>query len=157
MTLVAAPPRHVVLTSWRAETLAQGSHQGTQVVDGVLTIGAPAGTPTYEDPHAQRSVSTTYEWAAWVSPQVETAFAATEVLPSWNAETPRDSWLLVEARTATDEGGRRRWSPWFALARWADSDREIHPTSVPGQGAVGARVHSVPLRLIARLVRAVLC
>jgi hypothetical protein len=140
VTLVAAPPRHVVLTTWRAETLAQGSHQGTHVVDGVLAIEAPAGTFTYEDPYAQPSVPTTYEWAAWVSPQVETAFAATEVLPSWNAETPRDSWLLVEARTATDEDGRRRWSPWFTLARWADSDREIHPTSVPGQAADGARV-----------------
>jgi len=140
VTLVAAPPRHVALTTWRSETLAQGSHQGTRVVDGVLAIEAPAGTLTYEDPHAQPSAPTTYEWAAWVSPQVETAFEATEVVPSWNAETPGDSWLLVEARAATDEGGRRRWSPWFTLARWAESDREIHPTSVPGQVADGARV-----------------
>jgi hypothetical protein len=140
VTLVAAPPRHVALTTWRAATLAQGSHQGTQLVDGVLTIAAAAGTLTYADPYAQPSVPTTYEWAAWVSPQVETAFAATEVVPSWNGETPGDSWLLVEARTATDEGGRRRWSPWFTLARWADSDREIHPTSEPGQVAEGARV-----------------
>jgi hypothetical protein len=140
VTLVAAPPRHVALTTWRAATLAQGSHQGTQVVDGALTIVAPAGTLTYADPYAQPSVPTTYEWAAWVSPQVETAFATTEVVPSWNGETPGDSWLLVEARTATDEEGRRRWSPWFTLARWADSDREIHPTSVPGQVADGARV-----------------
>jgi hypothetical protein len=140
VTLVAAPPRHVALTTWRAATLAQGSHQGTRLVDGVLTIAAPAGTLTYADPYAEPPVPRTYEWAAWVSPQVETAFAATEVVPSWNGETPGDSWLLVEARTATDEGGRRRWSPWFILARWADSDREIHPTSEPGQVADGARV-----------------
>ena len=58
-------------------------------------------------------------------------------MPSWNATTPGDSWLLVEARTASDAGaggpGGRRWSRWFTLAHWADSDREIHPTSVPGQ------------------------
>jgi hypothetical protein len=140
VTLTAAPPRHVVLTAWRDAALAAGSHQGTQVVDGELVIEAPAGRLAYADPHAPGAEPTTYEWSAWVSPQVEIPFAATELVPSWNAETPGDSWLLVEARTATDHEGRRCWSPWFALARWADSDREIHPTSVPGQAASGVRV-----------------
>ena len=57
-------------------------------------------------------------------------------MPSWNADArPATRWLLVEARTATE---RRRAGAagraWFTLARWADTDREIHPTSVPGQG-----------------------
>jgi hypothetical protein len=138
--MVAAPPRHVVLTAWRGAALAAGSHQGTQVVDGVLAIEAPAGTLAYTDPHAPDAGPATYEWSAWLSPQVETPFPATELVPSWNAATPGDSWLLVEARTATDHDGHRRWSPWFTLARWADSDREIHPTSVPGQAVSGARV-----------------
>ncbi len=138
--MVAAPPRHVVLTAWRGAALAAGSHQGTHVVDGALAIDAPAGTLAYTDPHAPDAGPTTYEWSAWLSPQVETPFPATELVPSWNAATPEDSWLLVEARTATDHDGHRCWSPWFALARWADSDREIHPTSVPGQAVSGARV-----------------
>ena len=78
-----------------------------------------------------------------MSPEVECGFGATELVPSWNAETPDDSWLLVEARTATghDSTGRR-WTRWFTLALWADSDREIHPTSVPGQAEEAARVET---------------
>lgn len=140
MTLVAAPPRHVVLTSWRGGALAGGTHQGTHLVDGALELAEPAGTLVYEDPHDAGAGPTRYEWAAWVSPEVDLSFGATAVLPSWNAETPGDSWLLVEARTATTLDGVRRWSPWFTLARWADTDREIHPTSVSGQGDATTRV-----------------
>jgi hypothetical protein len=145
VTLTAAPTRHVAFTSWRGGAgFCRGSHQGSTVEDGLLTFDAPAGTLTYTDPYGPAPASpVVYEWAAWVSPEVETGFAATEVVPSWNASTPGDSWLLVEARTAThDDSEGRRWSRWFALARWADSDREIHPTSVPGQDDVATRVQT---------------
>ncbi len=147
MTLTATPTRHVAFRSWRgADGFGQGSRQGSTVEDDLLTFGTAAGTLTYADPYADEpSTPVTYEWAAWVSPEVETGFAATEVVPSWNASTPEDSWLLVEARTATpdgDDGQGRRWSRWFTLARWADSDREIHPTSVPGQDDLATRVQT---------------
>lgn len=147
MTLTATPPRHVAFRSWRgADGFGQGSRQGSTVEDDLLTFGTAAGTFVYADPYADEpSTPVTYEWAAWVSPEVETGFAATEVVPSWNASTPADSWLLVEARTATpdgDNGQGRRWSRWFTLARWADSDREIHPTSVPGQDDLATRVQT---------------
>jgi hypothetical protein len=140
MTLVAAPPRHVVLTTWRGGVLAGGSHQGTAVADSTLVLAEPVGTLVYQDPYAANPRPTRYEWAAWVSPEVDLSFGATAVLPSWNAETPGDSWLLVEARTATTVDGVRHWSPWFTLARWADTDREIHATSVPGQRDASTRV-----------------
>ena len=133
--------RHIVFTSWRGDLLRLGAHQGSRVVDGSLVIGEPAGTMTYDDPWAGRRRPARYEWAAWVSPEVEHAFGATSLVPSWNALTPGDSWIVVEARTATaGPDGGRRWSRWFTIARWADSDREIHPTSVPGQGDDGTQV-----------------
>ena len=136
--MTAAPPRHVAFTAWRGQALGDGTHQGSVVVDGSLGFGSAAGTLTYADPYgAEPPRLVGYEWSAWLSPEVETGFPATELVPSWNATTPGDSWLLVEARTASDAGaggpGGRRWSRWFTLAHWADSDREIHPTSVPGQ------------------------
>ena len=135
MTLTAAPPRHVTFTAWRGSRLDEGSHQGTVLEDGELHLGVATGTLAYADPYAGAgATSRTYEWAAWVSPEVEVPFGATEVVPSWNAGTPDDSWLLVEARTAVEHPDGRRWSRWLAVARWADSDREIHPTSVPDQG-----------------------
>jgi len=54
----------------------------------------------------------------------------TSLVPSWNATTPGDSWLEVEAR-ATGDGVR--WTRWFTLGRWATSDGAVRPTSVPGQ------------------------
>jgi hypothetical protein len=140
VTLVAAPPRHVRFTAWRGTDLRTGLHDGCRVVDGALEIDEPTGTTDYDDPFAGRRRPTRYEQAGWVSPVVELSFGATALLPSWNAVTPEDTWLQVEARTALDRDGERSWSPWFVLARWADSDREIHPTSVPGQGDHATRV-----------------
>ncbi|QWZ08163.1 C39 family peptidase [Nocardioides panacis] len=145
MTLTAVAARHVTFTAWRGPAgLAAGSHLGTVVEDGRLAWGAAAGTFTYADPYgAEPPAPVGYEWAAWVSPEVECDFGATELVPSWNAETPGDSWLLVEARTATGhDAAGRRWTRWFSLALWADSDREIHPTSVPGQAEEAARVET---------------
>lgn len=144
MTLTATASRHVAFTSWRGSPAFDlGSHQGSAVDGGALSFGEPAGTLTYADPYGEQPPRpVAYEWSAWVSPQVETGFAATELVPSWNAHTPADSWLLVEARTAHEQGAARRWTRWFTLAYWADSDREIHPASVPGQADVAARVHT---------------
>jgi hypothetical protein len=133
VTITAAPPRHVAFTAWRGDSFSEGRHRGTEVAGTVLHLAAPTGTLPYADPHAPGSAPVTYEWAAWTTPAVEVPFAASEVVPSWNAETPADSWLLVEARGATERAGARRWTDWLIIARWADSDREIHPTSVPGQ------------------------
>jgi hypothetical protein len=127
----ADPPRHVLLRTWRSRReFDGGTHQGTRVVGDELAFGCAAGTSRYADPYGEQPARPReYEWAAWVSPTVAGPFAATSLIPSWNATTPGASWLVVEARTTTDG----RWSRWFTLARWADGDREIHPTSVPGQ------------------------
>jgi hypothetical protein len=136
-----APPRHVTFSAWRGAELVRGTHQGSEVVDRTLELGRPVGTLTYADPYGDEPPRRQrYEWSAWLSPAVETGFPATEVVPSWNATTPGDSWLLVEARTASEGPSGRHWSRWFTLAHWADSDREIHPTSIPGQADASTRV-----------------
>ncbi len=69
----------------------------------------------------------------WVSPVVESCFAATELTPSWNAETPAGSWLLVEGRVESDLG----WTPWLTFARWVSGqqreDAAVGRTSVNDQ------------------------
>jgi hypothetical protein len=144
VTSTADAPRHVVFTSWRGgDGFGRGSHSGTESVADLLTFGTSQGTLEYTDPFGPQPQSAVeYECTAWVSPEVPIGFPATEVVPSWNAATPGDSWLLVEARTARGDHGSRSWSRWFTLAHWADSDREIHPTSVPGQDDVSGRVET---------------
>ncbi|NUR07243.1 MAG: peptidase C39 family protein [Nocardioidaceae bacterium] len=140
MTLGAAPARHVLFTAWRGTDLARGSHQGCEVRDGALVLTEPAGTLAYDDPYAGRRRPARYEWSAWLSPEVPHAFGATSLLPSWNVDTPDGCWVVVEVRAADESPEGRRWSPWFTLARWADTDAEIHATSLPGQAGDTAKV-----------------
>lgn len=135
-----ASRRHIALRTWSSGgDFSGGTHQGTSALAAELSFGCPAGTLRYADPYGDEPcVARGYEWAAWVSPAVELPFPATSLIPSWNASTPGGSWVVVEARTRS----RGRWSRWLTLARWADSDREIHPTSVPGQADCAALVNT---------------
>lgn len=104
-----------------------------------------ADAVTYADVHVTDAPAVTYRARQWSSPTVESAFPATEFIPSWNASTPPGSWLLVEAQLESDLG----WSPWLTFARWADALPDhggaIVRTSVSGQqdeaGEVAADVY----------------
>ncbi len=103
----------------------------------VLEPGEPV---TYTDPHSTEAVATTYATRAWQSPVVESSRPATELVASWNALTPGQSWLEVETRV----GVAGEWTDWLTLARWCERDREaggaITRTTVPGQVSGPARV-----------------
>jgi hypothetical protein len=117
--------------AWRVADLSDGLHLGTTAGRHGLELADPVGTRAYDDPHADGPRTRDYAWAAWLSPEVTPGHRFTRLVPSWNARTPGDSWLEVEARVSPDG---LRWSRWFCLGRWAEGDGEIHPTSVPGQG-----------------------
>ncbi|CAM3422236.1 peptidase C39 family protein [Stackebrandtia soli] len=83
----------------------------------------------YTDPHTD--VTANWDIAVWTSPWYEIGFGATEVIPSWNAETPAGSWLQVELAARYDDGAD---SEWFVMGRWASGETDIRRTSVDGQG-----------------------
>lgn len=77
-----------------------------------------------------------YERLTWTSERAVSDFGIGSVVASWQATTPGDSWVEVAVRggaTAAD-------GPWIVLGRWAESDRAIRRTTVPGQDADGYRV-----------------
>jgi hypothetical protein len=86
------------------------------------------GTVRYTDPHT--GATGAYDLATWTSPRVRPGFAATEVIPSWTADTPGGSWIQVDLRGTTEAGGPTRW---YTLARWAADDTHLRRTSVPAQ------------------------
>ena len=122
---------HVSFRAWRTGDHDAGVHLGTAPGTHGLELVEPAGVRTYVDPHADAPTRRTYAWGAWLSPAVTPGHPFTELVPSWNARTPGDSWVEVEARTSVDGV---HWSRWWSLGCWAETDGEIHPTSVPGQG-----------------------
>jgi hypothetical protein len=130
--------RDILFRSWGSGAdFARGTHQGTAARDGCLVIGPEAaGTRSYTDPHGDGSAFT-YEQASWVSPEVRPGFTFTDLVPSWNASTPPGTWLEIEVRTSTDGVHMSRW---YSLGRWAETDTDIHPTSVPGQDDEAASV-----------------
>ena len=115
---------HVRLTAWRHAEFGAGVHQGTGPDDSTLALREPVGTMRFGPERRE------LEWAAWLPPQTTPGFAFTSLTPSWNAATPGDSTLLVEARVSPDGV---RWSRWLGLGVWAESDAVFRSTSVPGQ------------------------
>ncbi len=127
---------HVSFHAWRGAELAGGLHLGTAGDGTGLRLRAPVGTRRYVDPH-NTSGPRTYSWAAWVSPAVTPGHPFTSLVPSWNATTPDDSWLEVEARVS---GDGIHWTRWFTLGRWSSSEQAVVRTSVPGQTCAQGRV-----------------
>jgi Peptidase_C39 like family len=113
--------------------------------DGIaLTLGIPAGQTEYHDPFGD-SGPRSYDFGFWVSPPQSTTFPVTSIVASWAAQTPGTSWIGVGVRGRSSED--EPWSRWFVLTRWAATDDEIHPTTVPGQSADGASVDADELKI----------
>ncbi|MGI8699867.1 MAG: C39 family peptidase [Nocardioidaceae bacterium] len=65
----------------------------------------------------------------WTSKAHAPEFGITELIASWQAATPGDSW--VDTQLSVQVGGR--WSPWFSMGKWAFDTTAIKRTSVPSQ------------------------
>ena len=136
--------RDVTFVAWRGESLADGTHLGTAVVDGALNLVTATGTRAHVDPHtdAYERPTSTYDTATWTSPRIEPGYAIAELVASWNATTPPGTWLEVRVRAVTRDGS----GSWFVMGRWASDDPAdggaIHRCSVPSQVTPGATIHT---------------
>lgn len=111
-----------------ADAFNAGTLEGTKVAENALSISEPIGTVTREEP--ELGTTRTYEYGQWTSGTYEHGFDATELIASWNARTPKNTWVQVEAKGLT-AGGEQ--TSWFTLGQWAEGDGDIHRTSVNGQ------------------------
>ncbi|MFI1765599.1 peptidase C39 family protein [Streptomyces sp. NPDC020800] len=111
---------------WRS-----GTAQGVRAVAGHrpgVVIGTPVGRTDYTDPHT--NTTATWEYATWTGPVHRLDVPATEVVASWNADTPAGTWLQVELQGTYSDGTA---TPWYVMGRWAAGDQDIKRTSVDGQ------------------------
>ncbi|MGZ4301621.1 MAG: C39 family peptidase [Gaiellaceae bacterium] len=67
----------------------------------------------------------------WTSPWFQTGFGFTELVSSWNADTPAGTWIQIDMHATT---GRGTTTKWYTMGRWAFGDGDIQRTSVGGQG-----------------------
>ncbi|HYJ67033.1 MAG TPA: peptidase C39 family protein [Nocardioidaceae bacterium] len=123
-------PRHVVYDEFASVAdFSAGSFDGTAPTSEGLQITDPVGQRDYTDPFGDGS-TTTYDFGTWTSPVVSPGFDYTELISSWNAATPADTWIEVNVRGTAETGAT---SKWYVLGRWASSDKDLHRTSVSGQ------------------------
>jgi hypothetical protein len=114
---------------WRGHDLRKGHREGLRPgPGGTLLIGRPAGTVEHAEPDL--GTTRTYEYGRWTSPAYRHGFGATQLISSWNAVTPKDTWLRVEMRGTTTGGAS---TMWYTMARWALGDSDVIRTSVPDQ------------------------
>ncbi|CAL9365175.1 peptidase C39 family protein [Streptomyces sp. enrichment culture] len=112
---------------WRS-----GTADGVRVVPGPrpgIVFGTAAGRAAYTDPHT--GTAATWEYATWTSPRHTTPAPATELIASWNADTPAGTWITVELSAGYPDGTD---SPWYVMARWAAGDGDMRRTTADGQG-----------------------
>lgn len=105
-------------------------------------------------------LSTGRKSALAVSPVVHTGFAAREAIPSWNAATPRGTW--VEPRVRARVGGR--WTRWYRLGSWsslegarrhsAGAQRDAHGRVATDTVVLARRADALQLALRLRSARA---
>ena len=91
-------------------------------------------TITYRDPFGDKD-KRRYDVGSWTSPVVDLGFDAAQAVPSWNAKTPRGTWVETRFRGRHADGS---WTKWYVMGRWTrgmDFKRgDIHRTSVEDQG-----------------------
>src|SRR5687767_1996693 len=109
--------------------LAAGATSGAVVSAGGVTLAASGlASGTYADPH--RPASVPYESGTWTGAWQSTGFAYDELVASWNAATPANTWIRIEMQG----GGSARETKWYTLGIWASGDGDILRTSVSLQG-----------------------
>jgi hypothetical protein len=60
----------------------------------------------------------------WTGAETVADFPFTELVPSWNAVTPKDTGVFFHVRTR--DARSRAWSPWLFVGRWG---RTVHSRS----------------------------
>ncbi len=144
-------------TSARSATARKINHQAwdgsAQWKKGRSTAVKVKRGRVFHQPSATTSTrslgGTTYTTARWNGPWHRPGFSFTELIASWEAKTPGDSWIEVEVKGRAADGRR---SSWDLLGRWASGDKFVERTTVSGQSDDLASVNVDTWRAPAGLV-----
>jgi hypothetical protein len=129
-TAAAVQPVPISYHVWTSATdFSGGSFAGTAPArGGAITLGPGTTRVTYADAHYGNIAA---DAGTWTSPWFATGFGFSELVASWNADTPAGTWLQVEMQGVTSKGTQTKW---YVMGRWAYDDGTIFRTSVGGQG-----------------------
>ena len=118
----------VQLTRWGVRQLGRGTFEHTGL-DGGVVVGRHPERTSYHDPYGKPG-TVSYDQGRWYSPWVEPGFGLTELIASYEARTPKGTFITVSARGRTRHGVT---SSWDSLGRWASHDTHFHRMSLGAQ------------------------
>jgi len=99
-----------------------GAREGIRVANGSMTISKPGGTKSFAGKR--------WSWSRWTSGWVQPNHTFTQLVPTWNAITPANTWVQVFARVRSSTG---RVSGWKVMANWSTRDAGFRRTSGASQ------------------------
>jgi Peptidase_C39 like family len=134
---LASTHRFIHLDRWRGAGLAAGTFTATRLTDSSVRIGSDTTEVRYRDPFGSGATQT-YDRGRWTSPWVSTPWGFTELVASYDADTPAGTFSSVAVRGRTTSG---LLSSWDNLGRWASYDGGFHRMSLGSQTDDAARVN----------------
>ena len=121
--------RLVTFSRWDGgKAFRTGARDGVRVRHGALVLDGATSHRSYRGKR--------YDVGTWTSPVVSPGYGFTQLVASWSAVTPKNSWIEVRVRVASGAAS----SKWQVLGRWASGDKHVRRTSVPGQSDALGRV-----------------
>lgn len=99
-----------------------GVSEGVRIADGSVQISRPSGTLSY--------AGSSWAWSRWTSWWVQPGQSFTQLLPTWNAVTPADTAVQMQARVRSSTG---KVSGWKVMGTWATRDSGLHRSSGASQ------------------------
>lgn len=133
-SLLRAPTSRgqIRLHRFTGERLRAGHGDGVRVGRSGITLGRASARREYTDVAGGGTAE--WEYGSWTSPVIRNGFDLSELVASWNAQTPGRSWVEVQVRGRTTKG---EVTGWFVMARWCRLDTDqgggIHRTTVEEQ------------------------
>jgi hypothetical protein len=120
--------KRIAIQRWRAPALRHGRFEHTRMRNGIV-IGRHPTRVTYKDPYGS-SGRLRYDRGRWYSRWVAPGFGLDELIGSWNARTPRGTFIEVSVRGRRPGGAV---SSWDSLGRWASHFTNFHRMSLGAQ------------------------
>ena len=154
----AAAPAAAPATSKRSVDYQQWDSTAELATGRSYGVTVAGGRAAFASSTARRRLGgTSYETARWESAWVTPGFSFTELIASWSAVTPADSFVEVRVRGRNAVGAT---SSWDLMGRWALWDSFTERTSDGGQtddlASVDVDTWKAPAGLASWQVRVVL-
>ncbi|PTX58907.1 peptidase C39-like protein [Melghirimyces profundicolus] len=102
-----------------------GRYEGTKEEGG---LALDPGSAMREKDAAGKYNGGTYYYGRWTAPVHAVSFE--EAIASWQAVTPKGTWMEVELKARTKKG----WTKWYSMGVWHEHDQPFQRHSVRGQG-----------------------